>query len=343
MTSRERVKAMLEFRPVDKVPLEYHPCKRGLYEHGEAFRSLMKEYPGDFQDFSNGDIPVIPADAYDRDGSYHEFKKDEWGVTWEYRIFSMTGHPCGHPLEDWASLDDYRCPPHRLAKEGAFEAYRKQIAEIKKNSYAKDGWFGFFEKMHALRPFEDVLMDIYDDGEEINRLADMLLDYQMEELRMTCAAGVDAVQFGDDFGTARAMLMSPEIWRSFFKPRYHKMVQYAKEQGKAVFFHTCGYVWPILEDLKEIGVDAVWPQLTAYNVKELAAKLRKLHLACALHIDRAGVMTSGTPEDVRRAVHTAAEVFDVKNGGAFFYVETDNGFPLENIRTLLQTIDLYRK
>ena len=53
----------------------------GLYEHGEAFRHLMKEYPGDFEDFSDGPIPQIPADAYDLDGSYHEIKTDEWGVT----------------------------------------------------------------------------------------------------------------------------------------------------------------------------------------------------------------------------------------------------------------------
>ena len=32
MTSRERVEAALAFEPVDKAPLEYHPCGRGLYE-----------------------------------------------------------------------------------------------------------------------------------------------------------------------------------------------------------------------------------------------------------------------------------------------------------------------
>ena len=58
--------------------------------------------------------------------------------------------------------------------------------------------------MHALRPFEDVLMDVYDNERESNRLADMLVEYELEELRLMCAAGVDAVQFGDDFGTARA-------------------------------------------------------------------------------------------------------------------------------------------
>ena len=45
MTSRERVEAALAFEPVDKAPLEYHPCGRGLYEHGEAFRGLLKAIP----------------------------------------------------------------------------------------------------------------------------------------------------------------------------------------------------------------------------------------------------------------------------------------------------------
>ena len=98
-----------------------------------------------------------------------------------------------------------------------------------------------------------------------------------------------------------------------------------------------------VEDLREIGVNAVWPQLTAYDMEELAARLRRLGLACAIHVDRANVMTHGTPADVTRAVHAAAKAFDVMNGGAYFYVETDNGFPLENIRALLEAIGAYRK
>ena len=66
-------------------------------------------------------------------------------------------------------------------------------------------------------------------------------------------------------------------------------------------------------------------------------------LACAIHVDRANVMTHGTPADVTRAVHAAAKAFDVMNGGAYFYVETDNGFPLENIRALLEAIGAYRE
>ena len=86
-------------------------------------------------------------------------------------------------------------------------------------------------------------------------------------------------------------------------------------------------------------MNAVWPdELTAYDMEELAARLRRLGLACAILVDRANVMTHGTPADVTRAVHAAAKAFDVMNGGAYFYVERDNGFPLENIRALLEAI-----
>ena len=91
--SRERVQRMLAFQPVDQVPLEYHPCWRGLYEYGERFRDLVRSLPGDFEDFSNYPTPVLTPDLLDEHGEYHEFRTDEWGVQWEYRIFQMSGHP----------------------------------------------------------------------------------------------------------------------------------------------------------------------------------------------------------------------------------------------------------
>ena len=34
------------------------------------------------------------------DGKYHAIKTDDWGTTWEYRIYGVWGHPIGWPLED---------------------------------------------------------------------------------------------------------------------------------------------------------------------------------------------------------------------------------------------------
>ena len=37
-----------------------------------------------------------------------------------------------------------------------------------------------------------------------------------------------------------------------------------------------------------------------------------------------------------------ADAFRVMDGGAWFYVEADNGFPFDNLRALVETIALWR-
>lgn len=127
------------------------------------------------------------------------------------------------------------------------------------------------------------------------------------------------------------------------KPRLAKLMEPIKSAGKKVLFHSCGLVGDILGDLKEIGADSIWPQLPLYDMRELAARCREIGLAVAIHIDRAFTMTHGSPEDVKKAVETAFEVFRPDLGGSWFYIEVDNGFPFENIEALVKSVAKYRR
>ena len=153
---------------------------------------------------------------------------------------------------------------------------------------------------------------------------------------------MDSIEFGDDYGSERSLLMSPKTWRSFIKPRLDRLFKPARDRGMDIHFHSCGQISEILEDLREVGVNSIWPQLPAYNMKELAKRCRELGIAVEIHTDRANVMTFGTPKDVKELVKREAEIFDVMNGGAFFHVEVDNGFPFENIEALCEAIMEYR-
>ena len=53
LTSRDRVRQMLAFRPVDIPALECDLIPVGLYEHGEKARALMKTCEGDFNPISD--------------------------------------------------------------------------------------------------------------------------------------------------------------------------------------------------------------------------------------------------------------------------------------------------
>lgn len=73
--------------------------------------------------------------------------------------------------------------------------------------------------------------------------------------------GVDAIWFGDDFGTQMSFIIPPEIFRTQLKPIYTKMVQTFKEANPDIIpiLHCDGAVAELLDDIKEIGFEVFNP------------------------------------------------------------------------------------
>lgn len=343
MTGRERVKRAMRYQSVDKAPLQYYYTPVGVYEHGEKLNDLYATLPGDMEPFVRMPARGPAPEEMDENGQYHAVHTDEWGIPWEYRIFGVTGIPQRHIIADDDEAGAY-LPPGTPAIEGPeMEKYARFVAERQAQGYYTfGGGGGFYERMLALYGDENVLCGIAMDEPGINRLADRIVEYNLVHIERAIRANVDGLAFGDDFGTERAMIMSPEMWRRFIKPRIREMLEPAVRAGKDILFHSCGQISPIMEDLRELGVTAIWPQLPAYNMKELAEKCRDLGLAVAIHTDRANTMTYGTPQQVRDLVKREYETFRMWEGGSWFYVEADNGFPFENIQAQIETIAAYR-
>jgi len=344
MLSRERLLQALSFQPPDVIPLQIHPSPGGLYEHGGKLLDLMKRCGHDFGDLDGWALPEPPPPQdYDPDGHYHAFKRDEWGTTWEYRLFGIWGHPVAWPLNDLSNLRNW-APPAPAPCEGPEFDAAKAAADAHRRKYFLIGYGGsLFEKMYSLRRFEDVLMDIQMDTPEINQIADKLMENTQANVRRALALEVDAVFFGDDFGTQKALLLPPEVWRRFFKPRYKTLFEPVRKAGKHVFFHSCGSIGKLLEDFSEIGVTGIWPQLTAFEPAELAKHCRELGIALQLHPDRGDLMQRNTPAEVRSGVRKLLDIFDASHGGSWLYIEIDPGFPFENAQALIETAMELRK
>jgi hypothetical protein len=119
------------------------------------------------------------------------------------------------------------------------------------------------------------------------------------------------------------------------------MIDKVKAAGKKVHFHSCGANTALLEDLADLGIDSYWPQLGAYDLHELAAFLKSRKIAIALHF-RGELMNFKTPAEIRKEVERTARIFDVENGGGWFYIEVDDGFPYENTKALFEAVDQIR-
>lgn len=337
-TPRQHVLAALEFRDPGVMPVEYHASPAGSYEHGARLAALWAQYVDDFGPPQRFPLCQPPHDAVDGEGRYHEVLTDEWGVVRGHLVFGASGFPIEQPLSDWSHLARFRPPALPPDSGPVFEAERERVERHRERYFLKSGWISLFELMHSLRDFGDVLADIAMDRPEIHRLADLLVEHHAARIRYLLQRGVDAIQFGDDFGTQTGLVMSPKMWRAFFRPRYEHLVRLAHEGGAKVFFHSCGCVRALLEDLVALQVDAIWPQLSAYDTASLARFCRESRLPIALHPDRGEVMIRSAPEQVRTYVLRLAEAFDVDRGGAWFYVEIDAGFPFDNVRALIATI-----
>lgn len=337
MNSRERVMAALSFQPVDRVPLQLHPSPAGLFDHGQKMLDLMQACGHDFGDLSDLRLPWVPAADFDPDGRYHKFLTDEWGTSWEYRLYGVWGYRVGYPLADISRLAEYRLPSlGRLAGDSLLLA-RTEAALHRQRYFQIGGGVSLFETMQSLRPFEDVLIDLAHDTPEINCLADRLMEYYAVMIENALAIGVDAVSVGDDFGTQQAAMISPRVWRRFFLPRYQALFEPVKRAGKRIFFHSCGMIGALLEGLREAGADTIWPQLQLFDHRALAKRCRDLGLAVQLHPDRGDLMQRARPEEVRAYLLRLVDEFAVLSGGSWLYLEVDPGFPWENVRVMYET------
>jgi len=342
MLPRERVFRGLEFKAPGIIPLEYHASPAGSYEHGKKLHELWARFPEDFGDSRRFPCAAPDPRWVDSSGRYEEVRRDEWGVVWKYLIFGVAGHPLERPLDDWANLERYRMPEPPATSGEAFQLERRRAAAHQAQYFLKSGWVSVYEVLCAVRRFEDVLMEIATGDPELNRLADRIVDYQQARISYLLARGVDAVQFGDDFGTQWGLMMSPTVWRRFFRPRLERLMSPVLRAGKKVFFHLCGHNAAILDDLAAMGVHAIWPQLNAYPAGWLAKWSREAKVAVALHPDRGDLMARSTPERVRDEVRRLAEEFRLGEGGGWFYVEIDSGFPWANVEALITEIGRLR-
>jgi hypothetical protein len=273
MLPRERVQAALDFRTPDRIPLQIAPSPAGLYEHGQKLLDLMCACGHDFGDARLMRLPDPPPPSdFDPDGRYHAIRTDAWGTTWEYRIFGIWGHPIGWPLNDLSALAGWRAPEPPPTSGPQFEEARTAAARHVETWHLVGECGALFETLRWVRRFEQILMDIEDDTPEINRIAEIVNDYNQSLARHALALGCDSVAFGDDLGTQNALMISPAAFRRFFKPRYKKLFDPVRRAGRGVFFHSCGQVMDVLEDLREVGATALWPQLPLYDLGELARR-----------------------------------------------------------------------
>ena len=200
--------------------------------------------------------------------------------------------------------------------------------------YARGGWITFFEQMQQLHGFEDTLVDLVTGRPEIFRLRDDLLRFNLNWLDRWLAYDYQGLHFADDWGGQTSLLISPRLWRSFFKPVYEAMFAKVKAAGLHVWYHSDGNILSILPDLLELGVDVLNCQVSVMGTDQLKPFVGQV--CFRTDIDCQHVLPFVSPGEVKRFVYELFEALGTAGGGIVACGEVSEDVPLANIEAMYE-------
>jgi uroporphyrinogen decarboxylase len=187
-------------------------------------------------------------------------------------------------------------------------------------------------------------MSLYPD--KVIELSEALCAAHMKSLEKWLGAVgpyIDIILFGDDLGGQTGPLLSPEMYRSYFKPYHKKLWNRAKELADVkIMLHCCGGVYELLDDLIDAGMDAMNPvQINCANMEaeRLKEKFGKRMTFWGGGCDTRDILPKASPAEV--SAHVKTQVKKFKQGGGFVFQQVHNilaDVPPENIAAMFDSI-----
>ncbi|NOR15560.1 MAG: methyltransferase, partial [Candidatus Aminicenantes bacterium] len=139
-----------------------------------------------------------------------------------------------------------------LDKEGLKEMSSRVQALRDSTDRAIIGLFGgnLFEIPQMLYRMDNYLLYLGMYPDQVLRLSEELSSIHIKNLEKWLSAvgpHIDIILFGDDLGGQNGPLLSPDMYRRYYKPFHHKMWTRAKELADVkVMLHCCGGVRELL-------------------------------------------------------------------------------------------------
>lgn len=342
-SSKQRVLVAAELEQPDRVPMDFHAnpwvLERLHRDLGTtSHRELLQRLGSDIVDLRGVVDPKyrgpVPWSRELGGGVRENF----WG--WRQKVMQSATGPeecyVEFVLAGVASVDDLQRHRWPAADWFDFSEFSAELVPWQDFAVMASG-ASVFQHPTFLRGIDNLLVDMATRPEMAHWLLDRFTSFYLDFFdRMLTAAGgrIDILRVADDLGTQRGLFFSPDMFRTFIKPRLKKLVDMAHSHGVKFLFHSCGAMRPLIEDLIEIGVDILDPlQAAADGMEPQALKDAHGDRLC-LH---GGVCTQyllprGTPEEVRQEVKRRLEILGERGGyilAPCHVLQTD--VPTENI------------
>jgi uroporphyrinogen decarboxylase len=259
---------------------------------------------------------------------------DTMPVVWSESMWAAIASPPGPEIEGPDG--------QKVFAEGA-----RRLRE--KTDRAILGLFGgnLFEFGQFLYRMDNFLMLLAGEPKKAHDFLDKLVEIHLSNLENYLGAVgeyIDIIVFGDDLGMQTGPMLSPRMYREFFKPRHKILWNRAKELADVkVNLHCCGGIKELIPDLIDIGLDAVNPvqiNCAGMNLDELKKEFGKDILFWGGGCDTGHILPDETPETIREHVKNQVEIG--RKGGGFVFQQVHNilaNVPPENIVAMFDAVN----
>jgi MtaA/CmuA family methyltransferase len=328
MTSRERVLAHLEGRPVDRLPLMPITMMFAAVQTGARYR----DYCTDYRVLVEAQIRTAEAFGFD--------------------YVNTMSDPAREAADCGATVEYFDSQPVALVEDKALLADKTKLASLKipdplgggrmhnalkglalhKERVGKDkmieGWIeGPIAEGADLRGINTLMLDFFDDPPFVRDLFAFVIELELGFAREQLKAGADVIGVGD----AAASLVGPDIYNEFVWPYEKKLVDGIHALGGKVRLHICGNTRRIFEGMGKLGCDIVDLDSMA-PISEARQKMGPKTILLG-NLNPVTVLRNGDPAGVTAAIaechHQAGPRFIVGAG-----CEVPRDTPPKNLRAL---------
>jgi uroporphyrinogen decarboxylase len=355
MTHRQRILAVLDRQPVDRLPVDLW--------HTPEVAAMLRDHFGAADDFTMWKALGLDkivwnfigyrneegenAGAQSGAGAESGGGRTMWGVPLrniqageanyaEFGEAPLDGYDSPGSLDDypwWPSLD-------RFDYEGALTLARRASPD-----YAVIGpWVSLFEIYCQMRGLEQSMMDLMEDPELVDAILDRIETIQtamMERFLPLAKGHLDLVFISDDIAGQQSLLLAPGMWRRHLEPRLRRWCDLIHSHGLKVFYHTDGAARPLLKPIIDCGVDVLNPIQHACPGMDMAELKQEFGDRVVFHggVDNQSVLPRGSADEVREEVRNCLNTLGA-GGQGYICCSCHNvqaGTPLENILAMVET------
>jgi uroporphyrinogen decarboxylase len=332
MNPRDRVFRTIAHQQSDIVPYDV--------DFTVPAREKMVEFYGDenFEETIGNHlarIEAVPPDAWVE--IEPDIWRDEFGIVWNRSIDKDIGTPELPSVLPEPTLDGFTFPDPAL--ESRYDGHADFAKKYHDRFRINDIGFTLFERAWTLRGMENFLTDLIVNPDFAHELLDRLVEFNIGIVEGAARFDFDGIMFGDDWGQQQGLIMGPDLWREFFKPRIAKMYKAAHDLNMTVFIHSCGDIKTVLPDLIEVGVDVLNPfqpeVMNPYETKKTFGDQISFYGGMSTQ----KILPYGSVDDVRE--ETKRLLDRVGEGGGFIFSpahQTPGDVPADNMAAMIEIL-----